>query len=112
MQKDAMRVNSITQPWRHYGCARSSRWMECTEGEAPGGASAETRRRHAEMALQHGDAEEPAATQVSVRPMDPGDGGGADREEIRHPPGQELGGAPVGAAWHYPAKAAVSGDRA
>ena len=62
------------------------------------------------MALQHGDAEEPAATQVSVRPMDPGDGGGADREEIRHPPGQELGGAPVGAAWHYPAKTAVSVD--
>src|SRR4029077_11824429 len=89
-----------------------SRWMERAEGQAPGGAPSETRWRHAEMALQHGYAEEPAATQVPVCPMDPGDGGGADREEIRHPSGPELGGPPVGAAWHYPAKAAVPCDRA
>src|SRR5450631_1497971 len=39
-------------------------------------------------------------------------GGRADREKVWHPSGSELGGSPVGAAWHYPAKAAVPCDRA
>ena len=33
-------------------------------------------------------------------------------KEIRHPPGHELGGPPVGTAWHHTAKAVVPGDRA
>src|SRR5580765_4587723 len=92
--------------------ALPSRRMERPEGEAAVGASAETRRPHVEVALQHGYPKEPAATQISVRAMDPRDGGGADREEVRHPPGQELGGPAVGAARHYPAKAAVPGSGA
>ena len=33
-------------------------------------------------------------------------------EKVWHSSGPELGGPPVGATWHYPAKAAVPGDRA
>src|SRR5579864_8399127 len=78
-------------PWR----------MECAEGEAPRRTSAETERRHAEMALQHSDTEEPAATEVPVRSMDPRDGGGVDRAKVWHSSGAELGGPSVGPAWHY-----------
>ena len=35
-----------------------------------------------------------------------------DREKVWHSSGPELGGPTVGAAWHYPAKAAVPCDRA
>jgi len=39
-----------------------SRWVERAEGEAPGGASAEIERRHAEMALHDDNPEEPGAS--------------------------------------------------
>src|ERR1700729_2631599 len=61
-------------PWR----------MECAEGEPPRRTPAETERRHAEMALQYSDTEEPAATEVPVRSMDPRDGGGVDRAKVWH----------------------------
>src|ERR1700688_1693647 len=86
-----------------------SRWVERAEGEAPGGASAEIERRHAEMALQYDNPEEPAATPISVRTMDPGDGSGADQQRIWHSIRQDRGGPTAGAARHYTAKAAVPG---
>src|ERR1700722_9412638 len=84
--------------------ALPSRWVECAEGEVVGGAPTEIERQYAEVALQHGDTEEPSAVQIPVRAVDPGDGGGVDREKVWHPSGQELGGPPVGAARNYPAK--------
>src|ERR1700721_344726 len=62
--------------------ALPSRWMERPEGEAAGGTAAKAGRRHAEMALPDGDPEEPAATEIPVRALDPGDGGRADREKV------------------------------
>src|ERR1700722_12435964 len=92
--------------------ALPSRWVERPEGEAAGGTAAKAGRRHAEMALPDGDPEEPAATEIPVRALDPGDGGRADRAKVWCPSGQELSGAAVGATGHHPAKAAVPGDRA
>src|SRR6202166_2311622 len=61
-----------------------SRWVERAEGEAPGGASGEIERRHAEMALHYDNPEEPAATPISAGSMDPRHGSGTDEDRVWH----------------------------
>src|SRR5215831_13079530 len=60
------------------------------------------------MGLRHGDTKEPIAAQVCICPMDAGNGGKADQEQIQYLIESSLCGTTLGATWDHPSEAAAS----
>src|SRR6516162_2402215 len=60
------------------------------------------------MGLRHGDTKEPIAAQVCICPMDAGNGGKADQEQIQYLIESSLCGTTFGATWDHPSEAAAS----
>ena len=63
------------------------------------------------MGLRHGDTKEPIAAQVCICPMDAGNGGKADQEQIQYLIESSLCGTTFGATWDHPSEAAGVGTR-